>query len=90
MQFIQWAFLGNVYLFMHMFGGALGMKIFMRYVRADTAFLIVVLITLVWEVGELVYQYIIEFDSYESPEHFLADAFGDIFGAVLMAFIIWI
>lgn len=90
MQFINWAFTRNIYLFMHMFGGALGMKIFSHYVKADTAFLIVVLITLVWEIGELIYQYIIEFDGYESPEHFLSDAFGDIFGAVIMAVIVWL
>ena len=71
-------------------GGAVGAKISLLYMDKWNAMLFMFLITILWEMLEFVmddgFPGIIK--TYGSIERWLYDSFGDVLGAMLMAFIV--
>jgi hypothetical protein len=90
MKFIKWAFLHNVWLWFHILVGGIAAKILNSFfaIRADKTILIIAAVAILYEIGELIYEWITGFKTYNCIEHFLSDAFGDILGAVIMAAIV--
>jgi len=87
-KFIKLGLCTNYWLWFHLLSGALGTKLFLHYFTNEQAIIIVMIITILWELLE----YMIDsFKKYASHEKWLYDSAGDILAVWLISIIIiWI
>lgn len=85
----DWMTFGNRWFWFHSMGGAVGAKLFILVLSPWSAFALVAIVALVWEM----FEYFIDVGCnpdyvYGSRERWFYDSLGDVLGAVLMALVV--
>ncbi len=89
-HFLDWGLNGNVWIWFHMLGGAVGARIGIEFFSATRVLIAILILTLLWEVFEFIFDGGFEgmIKIYGSLERWKYDSIGDIIGAMVMAMLV--